>query len=160
MAEKRSFYNKGDNKGFTKRVFFETLQQIIAVDEVADTFDTDLLDKVEAAIEYEIESLDLAASKKGETTGEKKDPLQSGYAQELREAVMPHLTNEPKSAQDLLDEMNAAGKVSSKGKPFSAPWLSRVLNHEEGVVATKKVVEKVDAKGLKAQREVNAYSLA
>ena len=151
MAEKRKFYNTGDAKGFTKAIFFQTVLEIANGNEVEDN----LMNLVAQAAEYELEGIAARASSKA--TGEHKDPLQSEYAQKLREAIVPLVDGTPRSAQELVDMATAKGKVSPKGTPFSGPWVSRVLNNVDGIVCVKKVVEKTDAKGLKSQREVNAY---
>ena len=150
---KRSFYNTGDAKGFTKAVFFQTVKAMAEGEEVSDS----LVALVGAAAAYELEGIANRPSKSG---GEKKDPLQSDYANELRAAILPFVDATPRTAKELSDAAAAKGKMSSKGKSFPGPWISRVLNSEAGVVCVKKVVEKVDAKGLKSQVEVNAYKRA
>lgn len=152
MADtKRKFYNTGEAKGFTKAVFFETVLAIVNGEEVEE----DLVDLVGAAAEYELEGISLRAENKGST--EKKDPLDSGYAVALRAAIIPLLDATPRTAQELIDAATAKGKLSPKGTKFAPPWVSRVLNKADGVSAVKKVIEKVDAKGLTSQVEVTAY---
>lgn len=153
MADKRRFYNCEDEgtKGFSKKVFFEYVLKMASGDEMTDA----QVDLIARAAEYELEGIANRPTKAG--TGEAKDPLHSDYANALREAIVPLVGAEPKSAKELVDAATAKGKIAPSGKAFSAPWVSRVLNTEDGIVAVKKVVETVDAKGLKAQREVTAY---
>ena len=70
---------------------------------------------------------------------------------------MPLVDGTPKTAKELIAAATAKGKLAPNGKDFAAPWVSRVLNATDGIVAVKKIVDTVDAKGLKAQREVTAY---
>lgn len=151
MADKRKFYNTGDAKGFTKQVFFQTVLEMANGEEI----DESKLTLVAQAAEYELEGIANRASSKA--TGEHKDPLQSEYAKSLAAAIVPLVDGTPRSAQELVDMATAKGKVSPKGTAFSGPWVSRVLNNTTGIVCVKKIVEKTDAKGLKSQREVNAY---
>ena len=152
MAEiKRKFYGTGEAKGFTKATFYQTVLSIINGEEVSDN----LTDLVAKAAEYELEGI---ANRPSKASGEKKDPLQSNYANELRAAILPFLSDTPRTVKELVDAATAKGKVASNtNKPFSGPWVTRVLRAEKGVVELKKIVEKVDAKGLKSQVEVNAY---
>ena len=152
MADtKRKFYNSGDAKGFTKAIFFATVKAIAEGEDV----EQDMIDLIAAAAAYELEGIALKSDSKA--TGEKKDPLASDYAVALSAAIVPFVDAEPKTAKELIDLATAAGKMSPKGTPFAAPWVSRVLNATPGVSAVKKVVEKTDAKGLKSQAEVTAY---
>lgn len=146
--EKRKFYNTGDAKGFTKQKFFE------AVVDMCNGEDVDV-DLVRAAAEYELEGIEVRASNKA--TGEKKDALQSDYANALRAAIVPLIGSEPKTAKELIDMAEAKGKNSPKGTRWAAPWVSRVLNAEPGVQAVKIVLDTVDGKGLKVQKEATAY---
>ena len=148
--EKRKFYNTGDAKGFTKAVFFQTVLAMANGEDV----DDNLTALVGAAAEYELEGI---AARPTKGSGEKKDPLQSDYAKDLRAAILPLVDGTPRSAKELVDAATAKGKIAKTGKAFSAPWVSRVLNAESGIVCVKKVVDKVDSKGLKSQQEVNAY---
>lgn len=151
MAEKRKFYNTGDAKGFTKAIFFQTVLAMANGEDVSD----EMVNLVGGAAEYELEGIANRASTKG--SGERKDPLESDYAKALSAAIVPLIDGTPRTAKELIDMATAKGKVSPKGTPFAAPWVSRVLNATAGVTAVKKVVEKVDAKGLKSQSEVTAY---
>ena len=151
MAEKRKFYNTGDAKGFTKAIFFQTVLAMANGEDVSD----EMVNLVGAAAEYELEGISNRAS--SNANGEHKDPLESDYAKALRAAIVPFIDGTPRTAKELIEMATAKGKVSPKGTPFAAPWVSRVLNATAGVVAVKKVVEKVDAKGLKSQSEVTAY---
>lgn len=152
MAEKRRFYNSGDWKGLTKKDLYE------AVAALADGEDLDenIIEFVKAACDYELETLAIAAAKP-KKAGEHTDPLQSDYAKALRAAVMPFITGNPQTIADLQEKMTAAGKVSTSGKPFSIPWIGRVLNSETGIVKTQVIVEKVGKDGLKAQVQATAY---
>lgn len=151
MAEiKRKFYNAGEAKGFTKAVFFQTILAMANGEDVSDN----LISLVAQAAEYELEGI---ANRPTKASGDKKDPLQSAYACALREAIMPFVDGTPRTAKELIDAATAKGKMAPTGKAFSGPWVSRVLNAEAGVVCVKKVVDKVDTKGLKSQTEVNAY---
>lgn len=155
MAEKRSFYNTGDAKGFTKAIFYQTVLAMVNGEEVSE----DLVSLVGQACEYELEGAALrAAAAKG--SGEKKDPLQSAYCVALRQAILPFVDSTPRTAKELIDAATAKGKVAPTGKAFSGPWTSRVLNVEPGIVCVKKIVDTVDAKGLKVQKELNAYKRA
>lgn len=149
--EKRKFYNTGDAKGFTKQKFFETVLAMASGEDVEDS----MTSLVAQAAEYELEGIANRASTKG--TGEKKDPLQSEYAQALAKAIVPLVGTQPKTAKELIEMADAKGLKSPKGTSFAAPWVSRVLNATEGVSAVKIVVDTTDAKGLKVQREVTAY---
>lgn len=151
MAEKRKFYNTGDAKGFTKAIFFDAVLKMANGEDVEDN----IVDLVAKAAEYELEGIANRASTKA--TGERKDPLESDYAKALSAAIVPFIDGTPRTAKELIEMATAKGKVSPKGTPFAAPWVSRVLNATAGVVAVKKVVEKTDAKGLKSQAEVTAY---
>lgn len=149
-VEKRKFYNSGDAKGFTKAIFFQTVLAMANGEDVSDQ----MVALVGAAAEYELEGI---ANRPTKASGEKKDPLQSDYAKALRAAIVPFVDATPRTAKELVDAATAKGKMAPTGKAFSAPWVSRVLNAEDGIVCVKKVVDKVDAKGLKSQSEVNAY---
>lgn len=152
MADiKRKFYNTGDAKDFTKAVFYKTVLAMANGEEVED----DLVDLVAQACEYELEG--IANRPKNTKTGEAKDPLQSDYAIALRKAILPFLTSNPATANDLVEKATSAGKIAPSGKPFSAPWVARVLKVEDGVACVKAIVEKTNAKGLKSQVEVNAF---
>ena len=151
MADtKRKFYNSGDNKGFTKAIFYQTVLAMANGEDVSD----ELIACVGRACEYELEGIANRPSKAG---GEKKDPLQSDYANALRAAIVPFVDATPRTAKELVDAATAKGKMAPTGKAFSGPWVSRVLNAEAGIVCVKKVVDKVDSKGLRSQAEVNAY---
>lgn len=162
MADvKRRFYNTDQSeaggvnaKGFTKAVFFQTVAALAAGDEV----DPGMVDLVSAAVAYELDGISNRASAAG--TGEKKDPLQSEYAVALANAIVPLVTAEPQTAKALIDLATSKGKLSPKGTPFAAPWVSRVLNANDAVEAVKVIVDHVDAKGLKSQKEVTAYVVA
>lgn len=152
MADiKRKFYNTGDAKGFTKAIFFSEVLKLARGEDV----DANMAELVAQAAEYELEGIAARASTAG--TGEKKDPLASDYAKALSAAIVPLVDGTPKTAKELIAAATAKGKLAPNGKEFAAPWVSRVLNATEGVVAVKKIVDTVDAKGLKAQREVTAY---
>lgn len=152
MADiKRKFYNTGDAKGFTKAIFFSEVLKLARGEDV----DANMAELVAQAAEYELEGIAARASTAG--TGEKKDPLASDYAKALSAAIVPLVDGTPKTAKELIQAATAKGKLAPNGKEFAAPWVSRVLNATEGVVAVKKIVDTVDAKGLKAQREVTAY---
>lgn len=152
MAEaKRSFYNAGDAKGFTKKKFFEAVAAMAAGEEMEDK----TVELIARGAEYELEGIALKPSK---STGEAKDAMQSDYAVALREAIVPLVDGQLKSAKELVDAATAKGKVSpTSGKAFAAPWVSRVLNVEPGIVSAMKIVEIIDAKGLKSQKEVKGY---
>lgn len=156
MADKviRKFYNTGDAKGFTRTVFYQTVLAMSRGDEISD----ELKNLVASAAEHELEGIVNAAHKT--PAGEKKDPLQCDYAKALRAAILPLIDGTPRSAKELIDMATAKGKMAPTGKAFSGPWASRVLNAEEGIVAVKKIVEKTDSKGLKAQVEICAYKRA
>jgi len=153
MADtKRKFYNAGDAKGFTKAIFFKTVKALAEGEDVEEN----LISLVAAAAAYELEGIELKSESKA--TGEKKDALQSDYALALADAIVPYVDATPRTAKELIDLATARGKLSPKGTPFAAPWVSRVLNNTAGVTSVKKIVEKVDAKGLKSQAEVTAYT--
>ena len=153
MAEiKRKFYNTGDAKGFTKDIFFNEVLKLARGEDV----EAAMADLVAQAAEYELEGIAARASATG-ATGEKKDPLASDYAKALSAAIVPLVDGTPKTAKELIAAATAKGKLAPNGKEFAAPWVSRVLNATEGVTAVKKIIDTVDAKGLKAQREVTAY---
>lgn len=152
MADtKRKFYNSGDAKGFTKAIFFATVKAMADGEDV----EQKMIDLVAAAADYELEG--IAAKSDAKATGEKKDPLESDYAKALAAAIIPYIDATPKTAKELVDLATKHGKLSPKGTSFSLPWCSRVCNATPGIVAVKKVVDKVDAKGLKSQAEVTAY---
>lgn len=153
MAEiKRKFYNTGDAKGFTKQIFFNEVLKLARGEEV----EASMADLVAQAAEYELEGIAARATAAG-ASGEKKDPLASDYAKALSAAIVPLVDATPKTAKELIAAATAKGLLAPNGKEFAAPWVSRVLNATEGVTAVKKIVDTVDAKGLKAQREVTAY---
>lgn len=152
MAEiKRKFYNTGDAKGFTKAIFFSEVLKLARGEDV----EANMAELVAQAAEYELEGIAARASTAG--SGEKKDPLASDYAKALSAAIVPLVDGTPKTAKELIAAATAKGKLAPNGKEFAAPWVSRVLNATEGVTAVKKIVDTVDSKGLKAQREVTAY---
>lgn len=161
MADKRRFYNcdAEGTKGFTTKVFFEQVLAMAQGEPITDEMAT----LIARAAEYELEGKAAASAKKG-ATGERKDEMASPYAVAIKEAIIPLLSAEAKSAKELIDAATAKGKVNpANGKPFAAPWVAKVLNKEEenGVVEkVKKIVETTDAKGLKAQKEVTAYKRA
>ena len=72
-----------------------------------------------AAAEYELEGIEMRASNKA--TGEKKDALQSDYANALRAAIVPLIGSEPKTAKELIDMAEAKGKNSPKGTAGPLP---------------------------------------
>lgn len=158
MAEKRKFYNceEQGTKGMSKRTFFEEVLKMATGEEVTD----DMADFIARAAEYELEGINNRPSKAG-AEGPAKDPLQSDYAVALREAIVPLVNGNPQTAKQLVDAATAKGKLAPSGKSFSAPWTSRVLNamakEGKGIAEVKMVVETVDAKGLKKQREVSGY---
>lgn len=153
MAEiKRKFYNTGDAKGFTKAIFFNEVLKLARGEEV----EANMAELVAQAAEYELEGI-AARATTGTATGEKKDPLASDYAKALSAAIVPLVDGTPRTAKELVEMATSKGKVAPNGNAFAAPWVSRVLNATAGVVAVKKIVDTVDAKGLKAQREVTAY---
>lgn len=150
MSEKRSFYNVGEAKGFKRRNFYEAVIDLANGTEMEE----DILDLIAGAANYELESLDL----KSKSTGEKKDPLDSPYAIEIKEAFIPLLTKTPQTLVELEAKAAAKGLISkTKEKPFATTWISRVLSNTAGVDKTKVIVETVNAKGLKAQVEKVAY---
>lgn len=152
MADiKRKFYNTGDAKGFTKATFYNQVLALARGEEV----EAAMAELVAQAAEYELEGIAARASTAG--TGEKKDPLASDYAKALSAAIVPLVDGTPKTAKELIAAATAKGKLAPNGKEFAGPWVSRVLNATAGVVAVKKIVDTVDSKGLKAQREVTAY---
>jgi len=157
-ATKRRFYNTGDAKGFTKAVFYQTVAQLLNGEEIENAEELTAL-CIEAA-NYELEGLEIKAAQKGATPpGEKKDPLQSDYAHEIRAAILPLLTSDPQTAKSLIEQATAHGKVASKsGKPFGYAWVCRVMNVEPGVVATKIIGETTDKDGLKKQVPQTAYA--
>ena len=157
MAEKRRFYNTGDAKGFTKAKFFEAVKELAETGDITEVEDASIGLIIEAC-EYELETLAMR-SKAG--TGEKKDAMQSDYAQALAKAIIPLVSSTPMTTTEILEVADSKGIVSPKGTPFAAPWVSRVLSSEiganAGIVKVQKVVEKTDSKGLKSQKEVSAY---
>lgn len=153
MADiKRKFYNTGDAKGFTKAVFYNEVLKLARGEDV----DAAMADLIVQAANYELEGIAARASAAA-ASGEKKDPLASDYAKALTAAIVPLLDGNPKTAKELIDLATSKGKLAPNGRSFAAPWVSRVLNATAGVVAVKKIVEVVDGKGLKSQREVTAY---
>lgn len=150
-TEKRRFYNTGEAAGFSRTTFFQTVEAMAAGEDV----DPALVALAGAAAAYELEG--IAAKADSKATGERKDPLQSDYAQALSAAIVPLVDDTPRTAKQLIEIADSKGKLSPKNTSFAAPWVSRVLNATPGVVATKIVVDKVDAKGLKSQAEVTAY---
>lgn len=149
--EKRRFYNTGDAKGFTKADFFTAVRAMAEGEDV----DDNIIDLVAAAAAYELDG--IAIKNRAKASGGAKDPLKSEYAMALTAAIVPLISDKPRTAKELIDLATSKGKVSPKGTPFAAPWVSRVLNATAGVTAVKKIVDKVDAKGLKSQAEVTAY---
>lgn len=148
MANK--FYNTDERKGFTKKVFFELVAALAQGEDLED----EELDNVYEAAQHELEMI----ANRPKANGDKKDPLQSDYANHIRQSILPLVTNDPKTAKELVAMATANGIVApNTGKELSAPWVSRVLNSEPGIVKVAKVVEKVDSKGLKSQTEAAAY---
>lgn len=154
MADtKRKFYNSGDAKGFTKAIFYDTVRAMAAGDEVEEK----LVTLAGAAAEYELEG--IALKSEGKPESEKKNPLESEYAKALSAAIVPLVDDEPKTAKELIEIATSKGRLSPKGTAFAAPWVSRVLNNTPGVTPIKKIVDRVDAKGLTSQAEVTAYTI-
>lgn len=156
MADtKRKFYNSGDAKGFTKAIFFQTVEAMANGEDV----DPGLVALAGAAAAYELDGIASKASTG--STGEKKDPMESDYAVALRAAIVPLVDGDPKTAKELIALATQKGSFSPKGTEWAAPWVSRVLNAlaeaGESVAKVAKIVEKTDAKGLKSQAEVTAY---
>lgn len=152
MAEtetKRMFYNRNEAKGFTRAHFFQAVLNLVS----GETLSEDTLELIKGACEYELDGI----ANRPKKVSERKDPLQSDYAKALREAIMPFVDGTPRSAQELCDLATAKGKMAPSGKAFSGPWVARVLKAEAGVASVKKIVEKIDSKGLKAQVEVNGF---
>lgn len=166
MADtKRKFYNSGDAKGFTKEIFFQTVEAMANGEDV----DANLVTLVGAAAAYELEGIAGKRAAGSSGTGEKKDPMESDYAVALRAAIEPLVSSTPMSAKELIALATQKGSLSPKGTEWAAPWVSRVLNYigkpeSDGYTGTiavvAKVVEKTDAKGLKSQTEVTAYQRA
>lgn len=157
--EKRRFYNTNDAKGFTKQKFFEAVLALANGEDVS-AIENASVDLVAQAATYELEGIANRASTA--TTGEKKDAMQSDYAIGLAAAIVPLLTDKPQTAKQLIDAATAKGKVAPSGKNWAAPWVSRVLNAKfhagEGVKVLDVIVDHVDAKGLKSQKQVKAYA--
>ncbi len=153
MADiKRKFYNTGEAKGFTKRIFFEAVLALSNGEDI----DAETLELVTAAAEYEIDGIDNRPKK---AATDKKDALQSPYAQEIVNVMLPMLGTEatPKTANDLIAAAAAAGKKAPSGKDFSVPWVARVLQNHPNVGSKVIVVDTTDAKGLHKQKEVTGY---
>jgi hypothetical protein len=154
VVVKRSFYNKGEAKGFTKKNFYEAVKDLLR-----GSADDKTKDLIYAAAEYELENYHTkaASSRKAAATREKKDALDSDYARALADAIVPYVDEYPRTATELIGAATAAGKLSPKGTPFALPWVARVLNAQEGISLVKKVVEKSNKDGLILQSEVTAY---
>ncbi len=168
-TDKRRFYNDktNDTQGFTKQVFFATVLDIANGDDV----DADLVELVARAAEYELEGMALKADAKA-ATGAKKDALDSDYANAVRAAIIPLLTSDPLSAKELVAKATSAGILSptldddGNKKEFAPPWVSRVLNDAADSASPRfarvnkvaKIVDTIDSKGLKSQKQVVAYT--
>lgn len=157
MADKRRFYNTGDAKGFGKADYFAAVARLVD----GETLDGATLALVADATAYELEGI-ANRTNSAAVSGERKDPLQSEYALGLAAAIVPLISKTPQTAKQLIDAAEAAGSVSPKGGKWAAPWVSRVLNAivnagDQGITLDKIVVDTVDTKGLKSQKEVVAY---
>lgn len=150
---KRSFYNTGDAKGFTKAAFFQAVLDMANGVEIADA----QASLIAAAAEYELEGIANRAEK---AAGEAKDPMQSNYAIAILEAFLPLLSDKPQTLNELIEKAEKKAIASPTGKDWSAAWVARVLNKQESIEQVEVIVDHVDKNGLKQQRIKKAYKKA
>lgn len=158
MSEKRSFYGKGEAKGFKRLDLFNLMLAALKGEEIEEK----QLELMVKALEYEIEGAEIQAEARKEKQAgkEKKNPLESDYAKALIRDIVPFVGTEPKSCQELADAAKAAGKVAPSGKPYMVAWIAQILRATPGIVEVTKVIEKVknkDGVALKSQSTVKAF---
>ena len=163
---KRTFYNTGDRKGFTRAKFFDTLKGFLGeIDPQEFGFDEDLFDNCMAALDYEIEGLQLKAdAAKAKSGGEKKDPLESPYAKAVQQAILSVLSSNPQTAGEMEKALADKGVVSPTGKGYKAVWIAKIANLMPGIEKTTKVVKIVkkaaDGTALTSEKQATAYKKA
>jgi len=133
----RKFYGAGDAKGFSKKAFFEAVLAFINGEDVEDN----VVDLIAQACEYELEGIALAKEKAG--TKEKTPTLEKQIAKDIIGALVPMLTTEPQTTDELIAMATQKGLTTSKETNFSNPWVNTVFKAlaEEGKIArVQKVV--------------------
>lgn len=123
------------------------------------------------AIAYERDTIianrEKAASKRGSTsTGEHKSPLDSDLGQAIVRDIVPMLTSDPQTLEELCNAATAKGLVSPKGTPYPTMWVGRILGLLEPVkkvpvIRTKTTKKTVNGNTveLKADVPVSGYCI-
>ncbi len=154
----RKFYGSGDAKGFAKKNFFEAVLAIVNGEEV----DEATMSLVAQAAEYELEGIALAKEKAG--TKEKTPTLEKQIAKDIIGALVPMLTAEPQTTDELIALATQKGLTTSKDTNFSNPWVNtvfKVLAEEGKIKRTQKVVtvnKTKDGVTLQSQEPKVAYT--
>lgn len=154
----RKFYGAGDAKGFSKKAFFEAVIAFVNGEEVDDA----TVDLIVRAAEYELEGIALAKEKTG--TKEKTPTLEKQIAKDIIGALVPLLTGEPQTTDELIALATQKGLTTSKETNFSNPWVNTVFKAlaEEGKIKRVQKVATVtkvkDGVELKSQEPKVAYT--
>lgn len=123
--------------------------------------DAALIDFINGRIAQEEKARASAKAKRLEKNGgEKKDPSDSEFYTELREAIYKVLTTELQTGDALVE---AAGATTKNGKPVLAAQVAMALKPliADGTVVTGEVkVEFTNNKGLKTESMRKGYRLA
>lgn len=149
----RKFYGAGDAKGFSKKTFFETVLAIANGEDVEDS----QIALVAAAAEYELEGIAIAKEKTG--TKEKTPTLEKQIAKDIIAALVPMLTGEPQTTDELIALATQKGLQTSKETNFSNPWVNTVFKAlaEEGKI--KRVTKTVDTVKVKEGQEIKGQDV-
>lgn len=154
----RKFYGAGEAKGFSKKAFFEAVIAFVNGEEV----DEATVDLIVRAAEYELEGISMAKEKAG--TKEKTPTLEKQIAKDIIGALVPMLTNEPQTTDELIALATQKGLTTTKETNFSNPWVNTVFKAlaEEGKIKRVQKVATVtkvkDGVELKSQEPKVAYT--
>jgi len=154
MSEKaKRFYTKE----WSKSDFFSAVAAMASGEEVED----EIAAKIVESAEVELGRIQAAAEKKGSTSnGEKKDRLDSDYCKAAEAALVPLLTKEFQTTQELIDQATAKGILAPTGKPFHVSLPSQKLASLPNIVVGSKIVEAYTKDGRRNDRSVKAFKLA
>lgn len=157
----RRFYGAGKAKDFSKKAFYEA---VIAYVTGEDT-EEDTLDLIVAACEFELEGIRLAKEKSGSKAGEPTPTLEKQIAKDIIANLVPMLSGEPQTTEELIALAIQKGLVTSKGTNFSNPWVNTVfkLLAENGQIKRTTKITTVnrekDGMTLSSQEPKIAYTL-
>lgn len=134
----RKFYGAGDAKNFSKKAFFEAVIAYVTGEDVEDN----IPELIVAACEYELEGIAIAKEKNG--AGKTATPtLEKQIAKDIIANLVPMLTTEPQTTDELIAMATQKGLTTSKDTNFSNPWVNTVfkaLSEEGKIKRVQKVV--------------------